>query len=272
MTGRGLLAVAVAGFGILNLSYGNMSPIWASVPAWLPWPEVWCIGTGTVLLVAGVGLFFARFAWLSALGIAAYESVWLIARTPPVWRKPLDVGSWYGFDEALGPLVAAWLLYWMLRGRRRAPTAGRMTGGRAHLLARMVFGSACMTYGAAHFAYASYTASMIPAWLPAHLALAYLTGAAHAAAGIALVFGVVPRLAASLEGLMMSLFGVLVWLPSFFAKPVPEWASPAQNRWSETLLSFLLAASAWIVAASVAAMTDRPVGRASRARCYELFT
>ena len=50
---------------------------------------------------------------------------------------------------------------------------------------------------------------------------------------------------------MMSLFGVLVWFPSFFAQPVPEWATPAQIQWSETVVTFLLAASAWIVAASL---------------------
>jgi hypothetical protein len=50
---------------------------------------------------------------------------------------------------------------------------------------------------------------------------------------------------------MMSLFGVLVWLPSFFAQPVPEWAPSAQIQCSETFVTFLLAASAWIVAASL---------------------
>jgi hypothetical protein len=50
---------------------------------------------------------------------------------------------------------------------------------------------------------------------------------------------------------MLSLFGILVWLPSFFAQPVPEWASSTQVQWSETFLTYLLAASAWIVAASL---------------------
>jgi hypothetical protein len=51
--------------------------------------------------------------------------------------------------------------------------------------------------------------------------------------------------------MMLSLFGVLVWLPSFFAQPAPKWAPTAQIQWSETLLTFLLAGSAWIVAASL---------------------
>jgi hypothetical protein len=58
-------------------------------------------------------------------------------------------------------------------------------------------------------------------------------------------------LAATLEATMMSVFGVVVWIPTFFAHPAPEWAASPRIQWSETLLSFLLAASAWIVAASL---------------------
>jgi uncharacterized membrane protein YphA (DoxX/SURF4 family) len=126
-----------------------------------------------------------------------------------------------------------------------------MTGDRALHLARVLFGAACGAYGAAHFAYATFTASMVPAWLPGRTELAYLTGAGHAAAGFGLLVGVLPRLAATLEAIMMSLFGVLVWLPSFFAQPAPRWAPSTQIQWSESFLTLLLAASAWIVAASL---------------------
>jgi uncharacterized membrane protein len=110
---------------------------------------------------------------------------------------------------------------------------------------------ACIEYGAAHFAYGAYTAAMVPTWLPGPMEIAYLTGAFHAAAGLGLVIGVLPRLAASLEGVMMCFFGVLVWLPSFFAHPRPAWASPTEVQWSETLLTFLMASSAFIVASSL---------------------
>jgi uncharacterized membrane protein YagU involved in acid resistance len=75
------------------------------------------------------------------------------------------------------------------------------------------------------------------------------------------MFGVLPRLAATLEAIMMSLFGLLVWLPSLFAQSPPKWAMPPQNQWSEIVVTLLLAASAWIVAAS---WRDRPWGFSSR--------
>jgi uncharacterized membrane protein len=174
-----------------------------------------------------------------------------VARAHAVLLKPLIIGTWYGFSEALGPLLGAWILYAVLRRQYDAPAVTVINSDRALHVARALFGAACVVYGAAHFGYATVTATMVPAWLPDRTGLAYLTGAGHVAAGLGLLVGILSRLAATLEALMMSFFGVLVWLPSFFVQPAPEWAPSMQIQWSETFLSFLLAASAWIVAASL---------------------
>ena len=121
-------------------------------------------------------------------------------------------------------------------------------------------GLACVVYGLAHFAYADYTASMVPTWLPGRMEAAYITGLGHIAAGIGIMLGILPRLAATLEAIMMSLFGLLVWVPSLWAQPPPEWATPRQNQGSEIVITLVLAASAWIVATS---LRNRPWGFAS---------
>jgi uncharacterized membrane protein YphA (DoxX/SURF4 family) len=248
--GHALFGISAAGLAILSLVYGNFAPILEPPPASLPWREL-VYGSGVILLAASAGLFFARTALVSATIIGTYELVWAVARARPVLLKPLSVGTWYGVSEALGPLVGAWILYGLLRRRYDAAAVTGMTGERTLHVARVLFGAACVGYGAAHFAYATFTAAMVPLWLPGRTELAYLTGAGHVAAGVGLLVGVLPRLAATLEAIMMSLFGVLVWLPSFFAQPAPEWAPSTQIQWSETFLSFLLAGSAWIVAASL---------------------
>jgi uncharacterized membrane protein YphA (DoxX/SURF4 family) len=61
------------------------------------------------------------------------------------------------------------------------------------------------------------------------LGLAYFTGLGHMAGGIGIVTGILPRLAATLEAIMMCLFGLLVWVPSFLAQPTPIWATPPQK-------------------------------------------
>jgi uncharacterized membrane protein len=249
--GHALFGIAVAGLAALSLVYGNFAPIIEPFPALPPLPTILVYALGVTLLAASAGLLFARTALASAMIIGVYGSVWTVTRARPVFLQPMVVGSWYGVFEALGPLLGVWILYVLLRRQSGAPKPPPLTGDRAVQVARVLFGSACVVYGAAHFAYAAYTSAMVPAWLPDRTGLTYLTGACHAAAGLGLVLGILPRLAATLEGIMIGLFGAVVWLPSFFARPAPVWAPTAQIQWSETFLTFLLAASAWIVAASL---------------------
>jgi uncharacterized membrane protein YphA (DoxX/SURF4 family) len=104
---------------------------------------------------------------------------------------------------------------------------------------------------------------MVPALLPNRLAFAYLTGLGHVAAGIGIIVGILPGLAATLEAIMMSLFGLLVWVPSFFVQPRPQWATPPQNQWSELVVNLVLAASACVVAIS---LRNGPRGFGARSR------
>jgi uncharacterized membrane protein len=235
--GHGLFAIAAASLAILSLVDGGRR-------------ESWVYASALVVLAASPGLCFARTALPSALIIGAYGAVLAAINVPPILAQPLSVGAWYGFCESLTWLLGAWVLYAMLRWQWRGaemPVAGE----RAVRAAQVLFGLTCVFYGWSHFIYADYTASMVPAWLPGGLGFAYFTGLGHIAAGMGLAAGILPRLAATLEAAMMSLFGLLVWVPSLFAQPRPKWAGTPQNQWSELLITLLLAATAWIVADSL---------------------
>jgi uncharacterized membrane protein len=246
---RGLFAIAVASLAILSLTYGDQAPIGQALPAWVPWRETWLYGSALLALAASAGLCFSRTALPSAWIIGAYLAVWAATCVPPIIAKPLSFGSWYGFCEAMTSLVGAWILYAMLRWRSRGSEMF-IANERAVRAAQILFGLTCVFYGCSHFAYADYTAGMVPTWLPARLGFAYFTGLGHIAAGIGIIIAIVPRLAATLEAIMMSLFGLMVWVPSFLAHPRPAWATPPQNQWSELVINLMLAAAAWVVAAS----------------------
>jgi uncharacterized membrane protein len=247
---RGLFVLAVASVAILTLAYGDFVPMGQSFPDWFPWRSAWIYGSALLLLAAGAGLCFSRTAVPSALTICIYQLVWAAICVLPVLSKPLSVGAWYGFCEALAPLIGAWILYALLRWDS-VGSVMPIAVQRAVRAAQILFGLTCIFYGWSHFAYAEYTAAMVPAWLPARLGFAYFTGVGHIAAGVGLVVWILPRLAATLEASMMSLFGLLVWVPSFFAQPRPEWATPPQNQWSELVVNLVLAAAAWLVATSL---------------------
>jgi len=200
-------------------------------------------------LAASAGLCFPRTALPGAFTIGAYQVVWALLGIAPILSNPLSIGAWYGFCEATTSLAGAWILYTKLRRHSQGsdmPIANEPT----MRVAQVFFGLTCVFYGWSHFVYADYTASMVPSWLPERLGMAYLTGLSHIAAGVGIIVGILPRLAATLEAIMMSLFGLLVWVPSFWAQPRPKWATPPQNQWSELVVNLVLAASAFIVATS----------------------
>lgn len=247
---RGLFASASASLAILSLTYGSDSLLGQSVPAWMHWRETSVFVWALIVLVASAGLAFSFAALPSALVIAAFLAIWALACTPPIFSAPLSIGAWYGCMEALTALAGAWILYAMLREQVKQSTL-LVASKRSVRAAQVIFGLTCIFYGWSHFVYADYTASMVPNWLPGHMQLAYFTGLGHIAAGVGVIIGILPRLAATLEAIMMSLFGLLVWVPSFFTVPRPEWATPAPNQWSEIVVNLVLAAAAWIVASSL---------------------
>jgi uncharacterized membrane protein len=245
-TSRALLAISLASVAILTLSYGDFVPAGQPVPAWIPARQTWIYGSASLILITSGGLVFARTAPASLLIFGAYQALWTLICALPIFSTPHNISSWYGFCEALTPLLSACIV-----------------SGRAVRLAQALFGLTCVFYGYSHFIYADYTAAMVPSWLPARLGLAYFTGLAHCAAGIAIAAGVLPRLAATLEALMMGLFGVLVWVPSFFTHPRPTWAIPIQNAWSELTVNLVLATCACLLAIS---LRNRSWGLASPRR------
>jgi uncharacterized membrane protein YphA (DoxX/SURF4 family) len=259
---QGLFAIAAASLAIWSLAYGDFAWGAQSLLASIAWRETWVYGSALIVLAASAGLCFPRTALPSVLTIGAYQALGAAIAVPQILSKPLSVDAWYPFCEALTQLVGAWLLYAILRRQSRGPGMPIVSEGGVRT-AQVLFGLACVFYGWSHFLYADYTAIMVPTWLPGRRALAYLTGLGHLTAGLAIIVGILPRLAATLEAIMMSLFGLLVWVPSFFAQPRPKWATPPEHQWSELVVTLVLAASAWIVAISFA---NRSWGFASRSR------
>ena len=242
-----LFAISLAGLAALAFVYGNFVPLLDP----LPWPVGWTYGLAAVVVAACASLFLTRTATAGVIVLAVASLAWASTRLKPIGHDPLSVGSWYGLSEAMATLVGVWTLHALHRRRAQPAAATALAGDRALRVGQVIFGGACLVFGLAHFAYAGYSLPFVPTWLPARLPLVYVTGACHIAAGIGLILGVVPHLAATLEALMIVLFGFLVWIPSHLAHPTPAWAGSPQNQWSETILNFLLAAVAWLIAESL---------------------
>src|SRR5262245_42735981 len=79
-------------------------------------------------------------------------------------------------------------------------------------IARVLYAFGMLAFGFSHFAYLQMTAPLVPAFLPWHEFWAYFTGGAYIAAGLAILTGVLARLAATLSAVQMGLISVVVWI------------------------------------------------------------
>ena len=184
------------------------------------------IVTGVLLVVAGIGLL-SRFRVAASLLALVVLLLWdLIYNLPGILRAPRNEDSWLELGMATMVVVGAWLLTGT--GRIRA--------------ARTIFGLALIPVGLSHFFFWKVTLGLVPAWMPAPQLWVALVGVAHLAAGLGVLFDIVPRLAAMLEASQLILFAFLVWLPRVIAKP------SMQFNWTEMLGTLLIGAAAWVMA------------------------
>ena len=257
---RAAFAAALIGIGILGLIYGNACEIWESIPTSLPGrPLVTCLFS-LVALAGGIGLVLRPAAVASGRALLALMLLWLVLfKLPPLLRAPRVMVGWESFAETASLSAAAWCLFAAQAGGWERRHLGFAVGKSGIRVARLLLIAALPMIGLSHFAYQDLTASLVPKWLGFPLGWTYLTGAASIAAAAGMLFGVVPRLAVSLEAAMLWGFTLLVWVPRVASHP------HVQENWSEILISAAIASGAWLVADTYRAVPWLASGRAARA-------
>ena len=242
--GHAVFAATLIAFGVLSLINvnGGFSVIWAPVPKGLPARQVLYLCAG-ISLISGLGLLWQRTAAPAARLLFAYLFGLIVLRLTELARS-LAVDVYWGAAKTAVMLAAAWVLFVWFATDWDYRRLGLATGDKGLRIARTFYGLAMIFFGVAHFQYVEHTASLVPGWLPAHVAWAYFTGSAFIAAGLAIVFGVFARLAAALSSLQMGLFLLLVWVPKVAAGSISAF------NWGETIVSWALAVAGWVVADS----------------------
>jgi uncharacterized membrane protein len=199
------------------------------------------------MLAAGAGLLFrATVAW-SVRILFPYLIVWALLKVPALVVAPQIEGVWLGIGELAVLLAGGWTLFATLAEIPPTSKLAFLAGPRGVLTARIVFAVSLLPIGLSHLIYTKETVALVPAWLPSRIFWAYLTGVGQMACGVGVLVRLGPRVAATAEAVMISLFTLLIWAPAIAAAP------RTRLPWTAFLISWAIAAAAWVVAANVSA-------------------
>lgn len=235
--GHLVFAATMIGLGIQGLIRDDFNVIWQPVPKWVPARQVLVYLCALIPLLSGIGVLWQRTAAMAARVLLAWFLIWLLlVRVPHVFHVFI-VDTWWAACQVAVLVASAWVLYaWF--------ATGFASGDAGLRIARVLYGLALIPLGVSHFMYLKPTAVLVPAWLPWHVFWAFATGCTFIAAGMAIVAGVLARLAAALMAVQIGLFTLLVWIPVV----ARGGANPFQ--WGELVVSIVLTACAWLLADS----------------------
>lgn len=258
LSGRLVFATAMTGFGIVSLVYVDfvrqLQPVGELVPASTPGYGLLAIVTGVVLIAAGLALMVNVKAYQAASVLTVFFALWIVfLQVPSAFLNPSLLRSpWWVRTFETVVLAGAALI---LAGLASQPIRERWVR-----IGQILIGISLPVFGVLHFIYAENVASLVPAFYPWPLFLAYFTGAAKLAAGAAIAVGVLPRLAAIMVAIQYGVYALTLHIPRQF---MDQPASYQPNGVTSMFVAIAFCGAALIVAGSVERRRQRPEERGS---------
>jgi hypothetical protein len=232
LPGRYVYGLAAIGFGICALVWHDFAAIGN-----LPHRRILIYIAATVEILGGTAIQWPKMARTGAVALGSIYLLFALLGAPLILAHPLVYNGYGNFFEQLSLASGAVLLCASFR-----PAAATRTTRLAQL-AYYSFAICVVSFALEQLFYLSETASLVPKWIPpGQMFWAIATTIAFALAAIALLTGVMARLAAQLTTAMIVSFELLTWLPILFAHPHSFF------NWSESMETLAIAATAWMVA------------------------
>jgi uncharacterized membrane protein len=230
--GRLFFTIPLAVFGTEHFT--NTADIAEIVPRWMPAHVFWVYFVGIGLIAAALSITVEIEAPLAAtlVGVMFFLFV-VLMDIPGVIAEPNNRFSWtLALRETAfsGGGLAYAGSHWISKGRRGMPWL--VTVAKFFIAIPAVF------YSVEHFLHPANAPGVplekiIPVWIPARLAWAYLAGIVLFVGGIALIINKKAQRAATYMGIMIVLLTLFVYLPLLVASPTDL---EALNYFFDTLL------------------------------------
>jgi len=246
-------------FGASAVLVGVIALMWHDIETWQNLHKLWSIPFGLIIgcclmvaqIASGIGILFARTARVASIVLSVVYLLFSLVCIASIVAAPKVYAPYGSFFEQLCPLCGAIAVYASTELNAARAIAFRGT-------ARLGLGLCALSFTLSQIFYLRYTAKLVPIWIPPSQTFwAILTTVAFALAAISILINRQARLALRLMALMLTLFGILVWIPMLIAH------SEAHLNWSEFALTFLIAGATWTVAEHTSDQALEPTARRS---------
>jgi uncharacterized membrane protein len=232
-------AIPLAVFGALHLSAAP--GLAAMVPSYMPWHLFWAYFVGCALLAASLSIATKiQVQWSGLLfGIMMLLFVAMMI-FPGALANPRSRIAWTLVCRESSFAGGAWLLAGAaMREKRRAQLATILV-----TVGRVLIGIAAILFGVEHFRHPANVPGvplekLMPAWIPGHMIISYLTGAMLMVAGASFLLNKKTRMAATYLGTWLVLLVLFIYGPiliSSLATPSTDVQVEGINYFADTLL------------------------------------
>jgi uncharacterized membrane protein len=218
--GRFFFAIPLIVFAVEYLARGRWQGGMPPVPPWTHGEHIFSYVAGAILLVISISLLINKEARISAtiLGLLfMFCAVFLHAAKH--FSGIIHDGNTRTRASETFALGGAAFIFAALLCKGSSIQFLSPANPMLAIIGRYIYAFSMIIFGVQHFMYAQYIAFLIPNWMPAHLFLAYFTGTAFIAAGVAIAVHIFSRLASILLGLMFILWVVTLHTPRVIASP-----------------------------------------------------
>jgi len=211
----------LAVFGAQHIVFLN--DVVNGVPAWMPWHLFWALVVGIALIAAALSLTTGIMAERAALmmGVMLFCFV-LMIYVPNLVENP-------------GSLAVTQLLRDLSMSGGALALAGTLARngkwsrfGWIAVLGRYFFAVGIVDFGVENFVHPEYApivpepGLMMPAWIPAHIVWAWVTGAILVVCGVSMLINWRTRMAGVVAGIAFFALTILFYLPMEIAHPSIE--------------------------------------------------
>ncbi|MFZ0297398.1 MAG: hypothetical protein WAM13_03520 [Candidatus Sulfotelmatobacter sp.] len=210
-------ALPLAVFGALHLSAAQ--GLMAMVPAYMPWRLFWAYFVGFALIAASLSIATRiQVRWSGLLfGIMMVLFVAML-HVPRALANPQDRFAWTIVVREMSFAGGGWIL----AGEAMREHGRGQGGSKLIAVGRVLVAIAAIFFGVENFLHTANVPGvplekLMPAWIPAHLFIGYLTGVILFVAGVAILVGRKTRIAATYLGTWLVLVTLFIYGPILIA-------------------------------------------------------